>query len=373
VTPVTVEISEKAPADCATEDPWLPEMAWATPQFSRNQVDKAGFVLADPAATEDQLAWALEVINNWRASHNFPLNNFQNNLRVKVRNIQNDVVVVQRIKRLESIKAKLTRSQTSTLQLSQMQDIGGCRAIVKTPANLKKLVASYKKSKFNHRLTSEKDYIDQPKSDGYRGHHLVYQYMGAPNQNAEYDRLRIEIQLRTALQHAWATAVEAVGTFTQQALKSAQGSEDWRRLFALMSTSISRLEKGAPVPDTPVQPTELQNELRALCEKLNAVPTLRAYRVSLDYVGKLNQKASKYFLVRYDHTEYRVFVTGYAGSQSQEANLAYMAAETRKRAGDNIVLVAADNIRKLKTAYPNYLLDTEQFTNLLVGALAAPV
>jgi hypothetical protein len=69
-----------------------------------------------------------------------------------------------------------------------------------------------------------------PQKSGYRGIHLVYRYNG---RKTEYNGLKIEIQIRTVIQHAWATAVETVGMFTQQALKSSQGEQDWLRYFAL--------------------------------------------------------------------------------------------------------------------------------------------
>ena len=40
-----------------------------------------------------------------------------------------------------------------------------------------------------------------------------------------HDDLRIEMQIRTKLQHIWATAVETMGTFLGQALKSRQGDQ----------------------------------------------------------------------------------------------------------------------------------------------------
>ena len=64
------------------------------------------------------------------------------------------------------------------------------------------------------------DYIAHPKSDGYRGVHYVYKYRSGSTPKAEFNSLRIEVQLRSRLQHAWATAVETVSTFTGQALKS---------------------------------------------------------------------------------------------------------------------------------------------------------
>ena len=41
---------------------------------------------------------------------------------------------------------------------------------------------------------------------GYRGVHLIYRYNS--DRKTEYNTLLIEMQLRSQLQHAWATAVE---------------------------------------------------------------------------------------------------------------------------------------------------------------------
>jgi len=59
------------------------------------------------------------------------------------------------------------------------------------------------------------------------------------------------MQIRSQLQHAWATAVETVGTFLQQALKSSQGDEGWQRFFALMGNAMAMRERRPPVPNTP--------------------------------------------------------------------------------------------------------------------------
>ena len=46
-------------------------------------------------------------------------------------------------------------------------------------------------------------------------------------------RAKVELQLRTRLQHAWATANEIVGTFRREELKSGEGGPDWLRYFVL--------------------------------------------------------------------------------------------------------------------------------------------
>jgi ppGpp synthetase/RelA/SpoT-type nucleotidyltranferase len=354
------------------DDPWLAEMAWAVPQHSKNQVDRAGVVLAsEQEVSTEQLAWAYDILNNWRASHSFPLNNFQNNLRAKSKNIQSGAIVVQRIKRLESIVRKLRREQTSALRLSQMQDIGGCRVILKNMGNVSKLVASYKRSTFNHKLKGEKDYISSPKPDGYRGIHLIYLYQSLSNQIIAYDKLRIEVQIRTSLQHAWATAVEAVGAFTRQALKSDQGDQDWLRLFALMGSVIALIEKSPLVPCTPSDPKQLRQEIIDVASRLNAVRVMQAHRSTLNFVGSLKQKGHTYLLVHYDYGANIVHASPYGAKDSQAANLAYTEKEKIKKEGDNIVLVKVDSLRSLTKAYPNFFFDTGQFTTILQAILTA--
>ena len=81
------------------------------------------------------------------------------------------------------------------MNLSQMQDIGGLRAVVGSVSRARKLETSYRTSNFKHELVSSKDYIDNPKPDGYRSVHLVYRY--ANERAPEYNGLLLELQLRT--------------------------------------------------------------------------------------------------------------------------------------------------------------------------------
>ena len=109
------------PSHIDDEAPFL-EMAWAVPEYSKRKVNVAGREIIYPPRT-DLINWvqALGVVNNWRASHSFPLNTFQIGLRSKGRNVDHHCLVAQRIKRLSSIEEKLLRFPTMTL--SQMQDI----------------------------------------------------------------------------------------------------------------------------------------------------------------------------------------------------------------------------------------------------------
>jgi ppGpp synthetase/RelA/SpoT-type nucleotidyltranferase len=355
-------------------------MAWATPQFSRNQVDKAGKFITkssqditnrnDFVENANDFQRYLYIVNNWRSSHSYPLNTFQVTLRRRARQIDQNALVAQRIKRLESIQSKLARQTT---QLSQMQDIGGCRAVLNSQEDVVNLVHIYlnasKSKRFAHQLKWQKDYISNPRSDGYRSYHLIYEYNGQ-NRYSIYDDLRIEIQIRSSVQHAWATAVESVGTFTKQSLKSNQGSVEWLRFFSLMGAMIAQREKTTPIPDTPAEQSKLKSELRQLANDLHAQQVLTAYKTALNYSNTV--KDAKYFLLRLDLENRRVSIKRFTSLQSQEANTAYIEMETQN-ANNNliqIVLVSVDSIAALKRAYPNYFLDTERFSELLKEFLA---
>ena len=334
-------------------------MAWVKPEFSRRKVDAAGQYLSGRSAGSiESTGHALEIVNNWRSSHSFPLKTMRTYLSTKSSEVDSNSLVAQRVKRLSSIESKLTRF--SWLKLSRMQDIGGCRAVLPRVGQIQELVDLYLASRIKHKLVHSDDYIANPKDSGYRGHHLVYQYRSDRNQT--YNNLRIEIQIRSRLQHAWATAVETVGTFTEQALKSSQGGMDWLRLFALMGTAIAIRERRPPVPCTPGDKSELLDEIGFLAEQLDVVSRLRAYRTMTRHIHRRVENA-RYFLLRLDIEERRITVSRFSARALDDAMAAYtrMEAEVRGDLHGDVVLVAVESVSALRTAYPNYFLDTTMF------------
>src|SRR6056297_3370915 len=93
-----------------------------SPQNSKSRVNQAGRNLAANSASKEDM----DIIENWRASHNHILNTFQANLRRRAK-LSNARTPVQRIKRLETIQNKLRRFPE--MQLSRMHDIVGCRVV----------------------------------------------------------------------------------------------------------------------------------------------------------------------------------------------------------------------------------------------------
>jgi hypothetical protein len=339
---------------------------WVTPKFSRSQVDRAGAVLVSKPISEPTLGAALDVVSNWRSSHSFPMNTFQITLRRKAQHIYPSALVAQRLKRLSSIELKLRRFQT--MKLSQMQDIGGCRAVLRTSSEVRLLRDTYRKSDLKHVFAREDDYISTPKKSGYRGIHLIYRYRS--DRASTYTGLQIELQFRSRIQHAWATAVETVGTFLQQSLKSSEGSEKWLRFFALSSSVFAVGEGTTPIPETPARKTILLHETRRLMQELRVRHALESYGNALKRLetGKTN---AKYFLLQLSPIDGFLKVTGFGAAELERATSSYLEAEKAldERRAEQAVLVSAESIDSLRRAYPNYFLDTRVFLMELQSAM----
>lgn len=222
---------------------------------TKSQVNKAGKKLRRWAAGEltDQAMYhqALAVLLAYRAAHKDPLTKANMGLRSMVRTEGCRVEVTQRLKRVPTIIDKLTREPT--MQLANMQDVGGCRAVLRSVDEVRRVQRRLVKNRPPLRVT---DYITTPRDSGYRAVHVI----------VCYDERAIEVQLRTPVMHAWAITVERISGRLQSDLKSGRGPEPLRELLGLISEAMALEEGGQTVDEERV---ERMNELRRL-----AVPWL---------------------------------------------------------------------------------------------------
>jgi hypothetical protein len=258
------------------------------------------------------------------------------------------------------------------MRLTQMQDIGGCRAVVPNLQAVHDLRDLYRSKPLAHHFIGEKDYIQQPKETGYRSIHLKYRFNGKSN-SAPWDKLKIEIQLRTLLQHRWATAVEVAGTFTNTALKSNRGTAEWLRFFALMG-SVFAIREGCPiVPGTPSTYDELCDEIRRLNKSHHIVATFTNFHTLIPRFEQGKSRA-KYYLVILNPVTREVQVRGFKKDESKEADTAYAEAEKANlnNLETQVVLVSVSTTTALKRAYPNYFLDMADFLREVLTITEAP-
>lgn len=298
------------------------------PQESKKQINKAGKLLVDGTDSSAEQGQAMDLVNRWRACHAYPINTFQATLRRKLQKYPKDAIVAQRLKRMPTIIDKLKRYPA--MQLTTMQDIGGVRAILDSMDDVKNLAYEYKdKTRFFHELVDEKDYISSPRDeDGYRSHHLVYKYRN--HRNPDYDGLRVELQIRTRLQHFWATAVETMGTFLGQALKSRQGDREWLDFFAITSSAIAYQEDCPPIPRFSHLPYRETCEAVAQAEaSIGALDKMQAFSIAVEQISgdDGSAQAYTYHLIVLDSMNKNVKIHAYGRDSYEQALQEFALAE----------------------------------------------
>jgi Region found in RelA / SpoT proteins len=343
---------------------------WAVAEYDRETVDRAGIALASEDVSNDVLDWALPIVNNWRLAHAFPLNTFQSTLRRKARQFDVNSLTAQRLKRLGAIRHKLKKHTKKPISLSEMQDIGGCRAVLKTAREVRELLDAYLHGDLKHKLIgSVDDYIAAPRYSGYRGIHLIYSYYS--DKQATWNGLRTEVQLRTQAQHAWATAVEIVGFFRQELLKSNEGDFAWKQFFKLMAAEIAIRERSPLVPGVPGKRTDLREELKRCVGHVDALAHLQTFGQGLVDVQEIDTNQAHWFLLELDIVSRRLRITGYRFDKKAAASMDYAAVE-RSLMGSrqhDAVLVSAVSMAELKRVYTNYFLDMRKFTEIVEEAI----
>src|SRR5712692_9888728 len=125
-----------------------------------------------------------------------------------------------------SIVEKLRRE---SIRLSQMQDIAGCRVVVRNIVEQEQFVASLIA---DFPGASVIDRRDNP-SYGYRAVHIIAEISGKP----------IEIQVRTSLQHLWAEVSEKSSDVLDPTIKYGGGPDSWRSSLTKMSDWVAAYEK----------------------------------------------------------------------------------------------------------------------------------
>lgn len=326
---------------------------WEEPKYSKKRVDKAGDEIVKALHCQEDM----DVFHNWRSAHTYPMQIMNYFLRDNSLYVDKNSIVVRRLKRAPSIIYKLRREPH--MDLSRMEDIGGCRAILSTLNKVRELQDRLKNSSSSNILHRERDYITNPKTSGYRGVHLIYGYNGEKD---KFVNMKVELQIRTKIQHSWATAVEVIDTFTGRSLKSGEGEEKWLRFFKLISIEFEKLESDSIRYDFN---KDNFYEISNLVEELKIFDRLRMFTMSIHAITRRLKPSKKgvYFLIDLDIASMSGTYSIYSNNKFNEATNHYNKLDESCQTSNNrsIVLVSAKSLSELKTGYPNYFADTRNF------------
>lgn len=326
-------------------------------KFTRTQIKKAGKAFISDKSSITEKEDALLLINNWRASHSFPLQIIY--MHVK-KTAGERAIVAQRLKRLYSITQKLYRFPN--MSLTTMQDIGGCRVIVDSISDVYNMVESLKKSRMRHKLKEEYDYIKYPKSDGYRSYHIVYSYYS--DRNPKYNGLFIEIQIRTHVQHLWATAVETMDTFTGDPLKIGQGDPENKQFFVLVS-QLLEIYEASSLDINAVKNTDALQIFKKYEKEHEVLRKLKSIKEAVGFVQNVERNDQGYYVLRLNRETNQLLIKSYEKKMLEQATSEYDLAEKNREADEDIVLVSTASFNMLKKAYPNYFTDINEFITLI--------
>ena len=341
-------------------------------KYSKSQIDKAGKILSSKDSSVEQVNDSLMILGDFRALHRYPLRVFGQRLERVSEKIDSGALTAQRLKRLVSIVRKLKRGydgNEAKMKLSRMQDVVGCRAVM---LNMNKVMELYSEgfvnSNIKHERVNVKDYVTYPKKDGYRSIHLVYKFKSDKGKK-DYNGFLVEIQIRSRLQHLWATAVEIVDFFTQQSIKLDKGKKEWVDFFRLVSSAFARMEKTALVPNTPLDEKELYRLIKEKEAQLGVIKMMRQWKKAIRYFRSKTKERSDvaYFLLELDLSTESLRVSGYSKNKEDKAIEDYGRLEKNNRGNKeyDVVLVGADSLEELEKAYPNYFVDADDFLEKL--------
>lgn len=206
---------------------------------SKNTLDRAGRVLAgrDELVSEEDLALE-EVFDEYRKGHLAPLSETTIELQQWLSQSGVKYYIAQRLKRKPQIIRKLQRF---SVRLTQLQDIGGCRIIVGTNGDVNRLI------KYLHdritpdseiRLFRTTDYRGMGRDDsGYRAVHLILLRGG----------FKLELQIRSRIQHYWAESIERTSVIYGHYLKELDGDPAVVSYFKQLSDLFYAIESGRQV------------------------------------------------------------------------------------------------------------------------------
>ncbi|SEP90745.1 RelA/SpoT domain-containing protein [Pseudomonas sp. NFPP19] len=321
------------------------------PGGSKSRVNKAGNSVRDEIATKEDL----DIIEEWRAAHRGVLNTFQAILRTRTKYA--DITVAQRHKRKNTIFNKLRRFPN--MNLARMDDVAGCRLIFQDIKELNHFREKFHKARFKHRRRNNEEkynYILYPKNTGYRGIHDVYEYDVNSTAGQDLAGLYIEIQYRTLVQHAWATAVEVIGFITESQPKFQQGDRRYEHAMALASEMLARAYENLKGPFPDLTDREVLEQFLEVDHELSLLQTLRGLNQAKSQISDKRNT----ILIFSDTGDLEVK----SYRDAPEALRALFELE-KQMPNKDIVLVKADSSEEVRLAFRNYFSDAREFIRLI--------
>ena len=306
--------------------------------ISKTLIRKIGHNIKNNIVSEEEL----NIFNAYRNTYIEVMEELLTSIKDK---LPKPLFIARRLKRLESIKIKLQRFPQ--MELDRMQDIGGTRAVFNNLDEVKEYIKNIRViENSTFKIIKENDYISNPKDDGYRSYHIVFECLS--------DKLKgykVELQIRDLKEHYWATAVEILSVISKSNnLKIGKGEEYYKRFFYLSSKILHNEYDKNEV-----------DELKELDKKYKILDILKGFSLGFSSIDFKIQDLIYVIYMNYNTKE--VYTNSFNKKNVEIASLLYK--ELEKKDNINAVLVDARDIKTLNEAYPNYFGDSKKFINYI--------
>lgn len=225
--------------------------------LSKTLIDNAGKALSrDSESDVDKYILYTDTFDEYRKNHLEPLSKTTIEIQQWLSQYGKEYYIAQRLKRKPQILRKLLRF---SVRLSQLQDIGGARIIVDQNSDVDDVV-NFLTNRLhgNHNLNviRETDYRGEGREDsGYRAYHVIL----------ERDGYKMELQIRSKIQHYWAETIERTSIVYGHYIKELEGDDTVIRYFKTLSDLFYEIESGRK-PDAALK-TRVE-ELRLRSEQI---------------------------------------------------------------------------------------------------------
>ena len=271
---------------------------------------------------------------------------------------QDEIFLGARLKKRETIINKL-QTRFQQMSLYRMHDIAGIRLIFPDVKSLKrfkeKLLSNEETDKKYINTSGNKyDYITKSKErTGYRGFHIVFQ-------ETEGDiKANIEIQLRTEVQHAWATTVEMWDSEFKDNAKFGLAQEKTIEFFYLLSQFLARFVEDINIRNIDLSHKDLFHKLSSFEKELQILKKLKTISVIESNKGARTKSEPSILIKRnLDNNKKNIEIIRYRTKTLKDAISRYSKEEQENDGKSDIVLILSKN---MKRTYNNYFNDLSLF------------
>ena len=312
---------------------------------------------------------AVKEARMWRAQHAAPTESCFRQL-LEIAPDFPGAVLTFRLKRMQSILEKIRRPG-KTYTIGTMDDIGGCRMILEDMEQLERAVGVLSNElELKKSDKSIKNYVKTPRDDGYRSCHFITRYRGPKR------KYRVEVQVRTQLQHLWATTVEAAHVVYGINFKLDQIQDPNSELERQVRSFFATVSGLFALEETTHDGRLGDSKKDELVERLHSIGRLDSIIRDLSsmvndvYIARhdIESDGPGFYLMRFARETQFLDITSFEPDESDLAIEAYGTHEDSALVDDlfdpkfdNVVLAYAQDGKQLLHAYPNYTARVGEF------------